>query len=167
MIEWNNVINVLDAGIAITPDPSRWDLSNPEYQKIYAQWEQANFNMSAIKWTNFYPGQQFDERLVNTISQDLGITTHRAWISKIEPGYFAPWHWDVDDNINEYKSKGDIQRYSIFVSNPHPAHFFTTDDQVFSNTPQGTVYKWKDSNSWHAGANAGLTPKYMFHILGY
>ena len=167
MINWSNVIDMLDVGIPVTSDPTRWNLSNPEYQKIYSQWHQVNFNMSAVKWINFYPGQQFDQTVVDEVAQSLKITTHRAWISKIEPGYFAPWHWDIDDNIDQYKSMGEIQRYSIFISNPNPAHFFTTDDQVFSNTSQGTIYKWKDPNSWHGGANAGLTPKYMFHILGY
>lgn len=167
MIKWDDIILTLENGERITHNPSRWNLSNPEYKKIYSQWEDANFNMSSICWINYYPGEHFDQTIVKEVENHLRITSHRAWISQIDPGYFAPWHWDVDDNIDDYLSKGKIKRFSIFIGNPHPAHFFTTDSLVFSNTPTGTIYKWENYNSWHAGANAGITPKYMFHILGY
>jgi hypothetical protein len=169
MINWNQIINDLTSkqGVEVTTDPSRWKLDNPEYLKIYNQWVAADFNMSAIKWINYYPGQHFDEDIVSQLSKSLDITAHRAWISKITPGYFAPWHWDVDDSEEQYLSKGTIKRFSIFIGEPHPGHFFTTDDVTFSNTEQGYVYQWKNYRSWHAGANAGLTPKYMFHLIGY
>ena len=167
MINWNSIIDSLKEGVAVTTDPERWDLGNPEYKKIYAEWEKANFNMNAIKWTNYYPGKHFDQSVVDDVAKFLNIGVHRAWISRIDPGYFAPWHWDADDNLEEYESKGEVKRYSIFIGNSSPGHFFTVDNETFSNSTQGATYKWKNYKSWHAGANAGLTPKYMFHILGY
>lgn len=167
MIDWNIVVKKLGDGDEVTTDPSRWNLSNSEYKKIYDQWEQANFNMGAVKWINYYPGKHFDQNIVDEVSKSLTVKTHRAWISRIDPGYFAPWHWDVEDNITEYESKGKIKRFSIFVSESSPGHFFTVDNKVFFNYHQGEVYEWKDYNAWHAGANAGLKPKYMFHLLGY
>ena len=52
MINWNQIINDLTSkqGVEVTTDPSRWNLDNPEYLKIYNQWIAADFNMSAIKW---------------------------------------------------------------------------------------------------------------------
>jgi len=167
MIDWNNIIKELKNGVNITPDKSKWNLTNPDYLDIYNQWEEANFNMSAVFWINFYPDIHFDNSIVEQIAKTLNVGIHRAWISQINPGYFAPWHWDADDSLDIYIKKGTPRRFSIFISNPNPAHFFTTDNNTFSNTTQGTVYEWKNFNSWHAGANAGLIPKYMFHLLGY
>jgi hypothetical protein len=169
MDKWTELITQLSSkqGVEVTTDPSRWNLDNPEYLKIYNQWVSADFNMSAIKWINYYPGQHFEQNIATDLADSLGISVHRAWISKINPGYFAPWHWDVDDNEEQYLAKGEIKRFSIFLSKPHPGHFFTTDDETFSNTQQGMIYQWKNYRSWHAGANAGLTPKYMFHLVGF
>lgn len=168
MNKWTEIIAHLDSkqGVEVTTDPSRWNLDNPEYLIIYNQWIAADFNMSAIKWINYYPGQHFDESITTDLADSLSISVHRAWISKINPGYFAPWHWDVDDNEEQYLTKGEIKRFSIFLSKQHPGHFFTTDEETFSNTQQGMIYQWKNYRSWHAGANAGLTPKYMLHLIG-
>jgi len=167
MINWNNIIEKLKNGKEITVDPKIWNSDNLEYKKIYDAWAACNFNLSSIKWINFYPEIDFDKSICEDLCNSLEIKMHRAWISRLDPGYFAPWHWDVDDNIEEYKSYGDIRRFSIFIGQPHPAHFFVTDNKVFSNTPQGTVYEWIDFDSWHAGANAGLHSKYMLHLIGY
>lgn len=167
MIDWDDIIKNLKDGEAVTTDPSRWNLSNPDYKEIYNKWEEANFNMASIKWINYYPEKHFDQNIVNEVAKWLDINVHRAWISKIDPGYFAPWHWDSDDNLEEYMLKGEIKRFSIFISKPTPGHFFTVDNEIFSNSTQGVIYKWKNYKAWHAGANAGLLPKYMFHILGY
>lgn len=169
MVIWKDIINNLEfmQGEAVTVDPARWDMSNPEYLKIYCQWEQCNFNMDSIRWINYYPGKHFDQAIVEHIAKDLNIKVHRAWISRIDPGYMAPWHWDVDDQLSQYESVGEVIRFSIFIGDAHPAHFFSTESRSFSNTSSGTVYKWTNYKSWHAGSNAGLIPKYMFHIIGY
>lgn len=167
MINWNDVTENLHNGKTITVDPSIWNTANSEYKKIYDAWINADFNIDSIKWINFYPDMHFDMNICSTLCENLNINMHRAWISRLDPGYFAPWHWDIDDKIQEYKSFGPIRRFSIFIGKPHPAHFFVTDDTVFSNTPTGTIYEWRNFKSWHAGANAGLYPKYMLHLLGY
>jgi hypothetical protein len=167
MIDWDIIIAKLTDGAEVTTDPGRWNLSNPDYLEIYEKWQKANFNMSAIKWINFYPDKHFDQEIVDVVAEDLELTVHRAWISRIDPGYFAPWHWDADDNLKSYESKGDITRYSIFMTKLSPGHFFTVDNRTFSDFQQGSIYRWQSYKSWHAGANAGLTPKFMFHIIGY
>lgn len=167
MINWPKIIDSLTDGVDITADKSKWNLNTPGYLEIYKMWEEGNFNMSSIKWTNFYPGKHFEQSIEQTVAAELGITPLRSWISKIDPGYCAPWHWDVDDNETEYVSKGTIHRYSIFIEDPKPGHIFIINDQAYVNQKYGTVVKWLNYRDWHAGSNVGVEPKYMYHILGY
>lgn len=167
MIDWESITNNLTDGVDITADKSKWNLSTPGYLEIYKTWEDGNFNMSSIKWTNFYPGTHFDQSIEEQVAVELGITSLRSWISRIDPGYCAPWHWDVDDNEAEYASKGVIQRYSIFIKKPKPGHIFIISDRAYVNQRIGTIVKWPNYRDWHAGSNVGTEPKYMFHIIGY
>lgn len=168
MINWDKVIADLPSvGTVVSTSPDRWDLSNPEYLKIYNQWKQADFNMDAIQWTNYYPGKHFDQIIIDELATELKVTTIRAWISCIDPGYMAPWHWDVDDNEAEYLKNGEISRYSCFIEQPAHGHIFILGDDYYFNQPQGTIVKWKNYKEWHSGINAGLTPKYMLHLLAH
>jgi hypothetical protein len=92
---------------------------------------------------------------------------HRAWISKVDPGFYAPWHWDADEKEQEYLDKGEVRRYSIFIGHKGLGHVFMLGKDYLYNLPKGSIFRWKDYKEWHAGMNAGLTPKYMFHIIGY
>lgn len=167
MIDWKTVTSTLKDGVEITADKNKWNLETPGYLEIYSQWERGNFNMSAVKWTNYYPGKHFDQAIENTVAKELKITPLRSWISRIDPGYCAPWHWDVDDNEQEYLSKGPIHRYSIFIEDPKPGHIFIINDASYVNQPYGTIIKWNTHRDWHAGSNVGIEPKYMYHILGF
>lgn len=168
-IDWDQCVEKLATlkGIDVTTDPTRWNLDNAGYTEIYNNWKEANFNHNAIKWTNYYPDQHFSNSIIDQIATYLDIKVHRAWISKIDPGYFAPWHWDVDDNESEYLKKGSIKRYSCFIKEPAHGHIFVVGDQYLFNEPKGGIYKWRNYKEWHSGINAGMSPKYMLHILGY
>jgi len=154
-------------GSIITPNASKWNISTPGYLEIYKLWEDANFNSSAIKWINYYPGREFSLEIVDTISADLKIKHIRSWISRIDPGFFAPWHWDVDDNEQEYLSNGKIQRFSIFIEPPTFGHIFILGKDYLINESLGSVIQWNNHREWHSGINAGMVPKFMLHILGY
>jgi hypothetical protein len=168
-INWDSVIELLSTqeGVAVTTDPSRWNLDTPGYNEIYSMWKKANFNPTAIKWINYYPGKHFDQSIVDTVAESLNVGVHRSWISRIDPGFFAPWHWDVDDNEAEYLKKGAIYRYSCFIEKPAHGHIFIVGDDYYYNQPQGRLLKWGNYKEWHSGINAGMTPKYMFHLLCY
>jgi hypothetical protein len=167
MINWDEVIANLSGGTAITADKSKWNLSTPGYLEIYKTWEAARFNMSSIKWTNYYPTVDYPESVDNEICEQLGINKLRAWISRIDPGFMAPWHWDVDDNEQQYLNLGEIQRYSYFISKPSNGQMFQLGSTYYCNQAQGTLVKWEDYKQWHAGVNAGTEPKFMYHIMGY
>ena len=159
------LVESLSNGVPVTTDPSRWNLDTTGYADILKMWQSANFNPNAIKWTNYY---DYDQAFTDDVAKYLRLTgVHRSWISCVDPGYYSPWHWDVDDNETEYLTKGPIKRYSIMLDAPAMGHIFILGDDYLYNTPQGSIFKWNNYKDWHAGINAGLTPKYMFHLLGY
>lgn len=175
-IEWNSIIEslLLQEGTSITLDPKRWNLENEEYSKILKMWNDANFNKDSIKWINYYPSKHFPSTVDEEVCKYLRLDgIHRSWISRVDPGYYAPWHWDIDDNEQEYLKKGEIKRYSIFMSGDNLllgsslGHIFILGTDYLYQCPEGAIFKWNNYNEWHAGINAGLKPKFMYHILGY
>ena len=164
MINWNNIIATIDTNRSrdITVDPSVWDLSNPEYEKILTLWKSHNFNTDSVKWTNYY----LDYKIQELFADQLNCVPMRSWISKIEPGYMTGWHWDVDENESLYRSAGDLVRYTCFIDTPKLGHIFLVDDQYYFNMPHGKIIKWNKYNDWHLGTNGGLEPFYMFHLIG-
>ena len=118
-------------------------------------------------WEMHFPGKQFSADAVDTFMEFVGMDSYiNCWISKIYPGDVAPWHWDITDDENTLNAKGDLKRFHCHIDIPRPGHIFIIDSTCLYNEQQGNVYQWPDRKSWHAGANAGLTPKYLFNIWG-
>jgi hypothetical protein len=163
MINWNNVISNLKDGQVVTVDPSRWNMSNPEYQQILDLWKSKNFNTDSVKWTNYYDTKYLEFE----IAQQVSITPLRSWISCVEPGHMTGHHYDIDDREQEYLTYGLLKRYTVFISNPSIGHIFILGNDYYYNKPQGTILKWSNYREWHNGINGGLANKYMFHIIGY
>jgi len=163
MINWNQIIKSLVDGRIVTVDPAKWNMNNPEYKKMLDLWESKNFNTASVKWTNYYDTKDLEDK----IAQSLSITPLRSWISCVEPGFMTGYHYDIDDNEEEYLKNGTLKRYSIFISEPTVGHIFILGKDYFYNNPQGTIVKWSNHREWHNGINGGLENKYMFHIIGY
>ena len=163
MINWNSIIGNLTNGKVVTVDPNNWNMDNPEYQKILDLWKSKKFNTASVKWTNYYTTKDIETE----IAKNLNITPLRSWISCVEPGYMTGYHYDVDDNEQEYLKHGILKRYTIFASQPSLGHVFILGNDYFYNKPQGTILKWGNHQEWHNGINGGLSNKYMFHLLGY
>jgi hypothetical protein len=142
--------------------------NNGQFDEIKKLW-QGIYSSRSVEWINYYPSTHFDFSIVEEFSKILELNHIRSWISKVNPGKHAPWHYDADDEEEEYLklSNGNIIRYSCFVSQPQPGHAFILEDKCYYMQPQGTTVLWPSYKSWHAGTNCGLTPKYMFHFLGY
>jgi hypothetical protein len=167
MNNWLKIIENLTEGSAVTVDPDRWNLDNPEYTKILDTWKKANFKLDTIKWTNYYPGKDFTEDVVTYFADVLALKqVHRAWISKIDPGYMAPWHWDVDDNEEEYLKHGTIKRYTVIINQMANGHVLIVGKDYYYNKPDNTIIKWGNYKEWHSSMNGGLESSYLFHILG-
>jgi hypothetical protein len=168
-INWDGIIANLTSleGETVSTDASRWNMENLEYSKIHNMWKEAQFNEAAMKWTNYYPGKHFSEDIVNAVASELNLVVFRSWISRVDPGFFAPWHWDVDDHEEEYLKVAPIVRYSCFITPPQMGHIFILGDAYYFKQPQGTLLRWNTYRDWHTGINAGLKPKFMFHIVGH
>jgi len=162
--DWSGLLDSIKdfEGVPNTPDPSIWKMEIPAYSEIKKTWEEANYPDSHIKWINFYPGQHYTEELDKLLCNHFNIGYRRSWISKIEPGYSAPWHWDVEDDPEDYD--GPL-RLSIFINDCEPGHIFILGkEDVFYNMKSGDGIFWKRFNEYHIGMNAGLTSKYMYHL---
>jgi len=170
MTNWDSILFDIEQqdGVPVTTDPDRWNLDTPGYSEIYKIWKKANFNPAAIKWINYYPGKHYPEEIVKQVAGTLGLTgVHRSWISRIDPGYMAPYHWDVDDNEVEYLKQGPIKRYTLIIKDFAHGHIFILKNDYYHSLTKDTVIAWDNHREWHSGINAGMTPNYLFHILGY
>ena len=163
MINWNTVISNLSNGKVVTVDPARWNMTNPEYAEMLKLWKDNNFNTDSVKWTNYYDTKEFEKE----ISEQVGVTALRSWISCVEPGYMTGYHYDIDDNETEYLKYGEIKRYSVFINEPSVGQLFILGNEYYYNKPQGTILQWDNHREWHNGINGSLSNKYMFHLLGY
>jgi hypothetical protein len=163
MIDWNVVIANLKDGKDITVDPSRWNMANLEYAEILKLWKDNNFNTDSVKWTNYYDTKDLE----NKIAEQVNITPLRSWISCVEPGYMTGYHYDIDDNEEEYLTHGKIKRYSVFIGEPSVGQVFILGNKYHYNNAQGAVLEWDNYREWHNGINGSLSNKYMFHIIGY
>jgi hypothetical protein len=163
MINWDNIIRNLTDGKVVTVDPARWKMDNPAYKEMLDLWKSKNFNTASVKWTNYYDTKEVEI----AIAKELNITALRSWISCVEPGYMTGYHYDIDDNEQEYLKNGALKRYTIFVSKPDVGHVFILGKDYYFNQLQGTMLKWEHHRDWHNGINGGLENKYMFHIIGY
>ena len=121
----------------------------------------------SMQWDMFLPKINFDNTLIQKFMNYVGMKScYNAWISRIRPGYMAPWHWDVTDDEDTLTTHKEIVRYHTHISKPAPGHVFVVEDVCLYNQQQGAVWKWPNRKSWHTGSNSGLGPKYIFNIWG-
>lgn len=179
-IDWDDIVSKLSDKPDQEHNPSKtnwpqWeamDVDGNEMGAMFRSWKQANFNIPVINWGNYYPGVSFPYELGDIVAKHVGLAgVHRCWISRIDPGYMTPWHFDGDDNISKYLEKGEPVRLTITISKPRPGHVFLVGNEEqcdsLASSPQGFLFKWHYFREWHAGLNASLTPKLQFHLLGY
>jgi len=164
MINWNNVLKNIESYRKrdITVDPSVWDLTNPDYKKMLTLWQDHNVNTASVKWTNYY----IDAHIQDLFSEQVDCRPMRSWVSRIDPGYMTGWHWDIDEYEQLYKKQGNLVRYTCFIDSPRLGQTFIIEDKCYHNMKQGSIIKWDNYNDWHCGANSGLEPNYMFHLVG-
>jgi hypothetical protein len=162
--DWKGLIDSIkdQESVPITTDPSIWKMEIPDYLEIFNLWKKANYPEHMIRWNNYYPNVHFTDELDKLICEHFNIGYRRSWISRVDPGYSAPWHWDIEDEPEDYD--GPL-RLSIFIKNCQPGHIFILGkEDVFFNMKEGDGIFWKRFNEYHIGMNAGLEPKYMYHL---
>ena len=165
IIDWKHVINTLEGpGNPAYIKPEEWS-NKKDYSEIHQLWLTANMNIPGVKVHNYEP-EMFDSTVTAKMEKLLGLTHIESWISRIDPGCMAPYHWDFDNpQIAELK---DIpRRIAVHISEHAFGHVFIVEDHISYNYKIGDMLEFPKLRAWHAGANLGLVPKYMYHFIGY
>jgi hypothetical protein len=140
-------------------------------KEISKSWDTAGYRLAvdggSAGWGMYFAGQHFEQSVVEKFAYFVGVEPVNAWISRVNPGAVAPWHWDANDAEEEYAKLPDMVRFSCHVSKPQPGHVSIIEDVCVYNQEQGNVWQWPSRKSWHAGANCGLAPKYLFNMFGH
>lgn len=165
-LDWNRLIKSVENKVGKRLPNLIWD--NPHFEEMKKLYIDSNYVIEASEWINYYPREDFDLGFVQDFGKQLGHTSFaRAWISRINPGKTAPWHWDLDDEEAEYLSKGQIIRYVCKMNQPSPGQVTIIGNHALHGGSQGDTYQWPDHRMWHGSVNCGLEPKYQFNYLGY
>lgn len=168
-INWDMVLSglPLDKGESKTPDKKFYQNTDGRFDEIIAKWQSAGYDQGdSVEWINYYPGSHFDLSVVEKFSKTVNLKHARSWISRIRPGKMAPYHQDIDDNIEKYLAQGELIRYSVLISKPSLGSIFLLKEAVYHNQDQGTLIKWDNYMDWHAGSNCGFSDQFMFHFIG-
>jgi hypothetical protein len=168
-INWNSVLDVISnhSGEVRTIGNDFYQNVDGRFNEIVSLWNDAGYTSSNVEWINFYPGTHFDDKVVEEFAESVGLTHIRSWISCIQPGKTAPWHQDVDDEMDNYVKLGKLERYTCHINVPAHGQLMLIEQESFYMVPQGTIIRWKDYMAWHGAANCGFTNHYLFHFLGY
>lgn len=172
IIDWNAVIvsctahTVPTQHINVDVDPSSELYDDFLEQRQLA--EQAGYTTNdAIEFRHYYANEHFDISVSEKFAEFVNATHLMSFVSEVRPGKCVPWHWDINPRRSEHKNFDNLVRYVCFINTPKPGHVFMVEDQAFYCEQQGNVYQFPDIRSWHAGANAGLEPKFLYTFTGY
>jgi hypothetical protein len=137
-----------------------------DYDNIMNTWKSADYNFAHIEWYDYYPGEHFDFEVQDTFAELVNAKPKRVFVSEVWPGYSVPYHWDVEDNEQQWLSEGRLVRFVCFMQKSEFGHVFILDKEPFYNVPQHEVYEWGHYRNFHSGSNSGVEPYYLFHFLG-
>jgi hypothetical protein len=168
-VDWDSVIDSIAelTGEARTYNKDFYLNVDGRFNEIIEIWKTAGYDKSnSVEWINYYPDKHFDSAVVKQFEEYTGTTCARAWVSKIRPGKYAPYHWDIDDYEEEYLAQGQLVRYTAHPCVPTLGQVLIVEEHLFHNEAQGNVYKWASHHNWHAGGNCSFKPKYLFNYLG-
>lgn len=170
-IDWNALLADLDLQDPAYIGPRHKAGDNaPGIDHVANLWKDAGYKTKPeggnASWDMFLPGINFNKDLVLSFAKCVGLESYTAaWISRINPGYVAPWHWDVTDDDVVLSQKNCI-RYHCHIQ-PQDKGFgqaLIIEDTYLYNQKQGEIYCWPDRKSWHGAVNCGLHPFYSFHF---
>ena len=166
MIDWKQVVDSLTGtGTPAYINTDSWK-DKADYNEIARLWVDAGMNFGGVAVNNYEPKRDYDVSVTEQMEQVLGLTHVESWISRIAPGSMAPYHWDFDNPQIATLSKTP-RRVSVHISEFSFGHVFIVEDRICYNFKLGDMIEFPSIRSWHAGANLGLVPKYMYHFIGY
>jgi hypothetical protein len=165
-INWNTLIDNLKT----QPGRLRGFISDDiikngsKKEEIKSMWFDASYdNNKCAGWFNHAIPVDVKQQFAEFVNVDpIG-----GWITSVPPGYVVPWHYDIDNDQQEYYKIGIPTRFTCHISRPAFGHVFILGHHAFTDIPQGNVYEWTDWQEWHGGLNMGIETKYLFNFLGY
>lgn len=176
LIDWNGIISNISpasgdpismSAVLGKSTQSKFDKNlMSDYEEISETWVNAGYNLLNIKWYDYYPGEHFDKSVETAFEDVVNARARRVWISELMPGMTSPYHWDVEDFEKQWLEEGELVRFTCFIEPATDGHIFVLEDQHFYNPEQHQIIKWKNHRQYHAGANCGFKPFYLFHFLG-
>jgi len=173
IIDWDSIIKDLLDQTAPTIGPSTAggkDKHTPEYLSNSKQfletkklWDEIGYKSvedgGSAEWHMFYPTTNFDQSVIDRFVEFYNIEKYNScWISMIMPGRCAPWH------VDQYKVLDNIKRYHCHIGEPETGHVFMIEDEYYTNVDKGNAYSWNSVYAWHAGFNAGRSPKFLLNL---
>jgi len=159
-IDWQSLIRHLETQTPYVGPKHKEGDDIPGLNEVTTLWKKAGYGPT-VSWDMFYPGDHFDNKIVEKFVEWAGMKSYtNAWVSRVHPGYFAPQHWDVQDD----EPLPDTIRFHCHMGEPQFGHILIVEDKCLYNQKQGATYQWDSRKSWHAGTNCGLVPKYIFNI---
>lgn len=168
-INWQALINRIEGteGERRSYGVNFYKNADGRFNEIIELWNKAGYDKSGtVEWINYYPGKHFDQSYIGQFEHFVGMKCARAWISKINPGRYAPYHIDIDDNEEQYLQQGNLVRFTAHPCYPTKGQVLIVEDMVFHMEEQGSTYRWPHYRAWHAGGNCSFEPKYLFNFLG-
>jgi hypothetical protein len=119
-VNWQQLIQHLETQEPYIGPKHKAGDNIPGLKEVTDLWDKAGYG-STVQWDMFYPGNHFDNNIVKQFAEWAGLTSYtNAWVSRIHPGYFAPIHWDVQDD----EPLPDTVRYHVHMSTPQFGHIF-------------------------------------------
>jgi hypothetical protein len=173
IIDWTTLVKSLKTQepAYVGPRHKRGDKNALGIDEVAGVWEGAGYvpvyQGGNARWDMFFPGKNFSDDVVDAFAKFVGLSSYtNAWISRVNPGDVAPWHWDVTDDEVTLDATSEIVRFHCHIQLPEETigHSLIVDDQCFYKEAQGSVYKWASRKSWHGASNCGPEPMYLFNF---
>jgi len=171
-IDWSELVASLkkQEPAYVGPRHRPGDVQAPGVDEVADLWINAGYKTidqgGNAKWDMYLPGINFDSSIVTKFVEFVGLEgCTNAWVSRVNPGSVAPWHWDVTDNETTLSSQTAI-RYHCHMQplSEITGHTLIVGDTCLYNQQPGETYLWSDRKAWHGAANCGMEPMYLFHI---
>lgn len=126
------------------------------------------FKGNGLEFRHYEAGKHYDDHVSAVIGEVVGATCLSSFISEIRPGKCVPCHRDIlKYEATPEKYNNALVRYACFIDKPKVGHAFLIEETCFYMVEQGAIYQFPKLDSWHAGLNAGLEPKFIMTWTGY
>jgi hypothetical protein len=120
----------------------------------------ATYDLTRTEWDFYDGGFHFQDDRPSEIAELMDQTLLSYDVSRIQPGFIAPWHQDPIV-LNDPR----IQRWTLTITDPVKGQFVQVEDQVLVMPKRNTLYRWLDPMAEHGAANFSMQDYWLLHLL--